>query len=158
MPIARIAAGTVVAVAFVVLLIAPIGPLPGVFIGGTATPAPAVWQDTSGIDEVRLKVPGAIPRVVIIWVIDYQGELYVLGMKESGWVRMIGTGADVELRIGDATYAVRARPVEKDAALIFEAYRAKYEPNHPDLVATLPSMEEAASVAAIFQLVRSGGR
>ena len=75
MRIAQIVSLTVVALGLVVLLLAPIGPLPGVFIGGTDTPPPATWPDTSGIDEIRLKAPGAIPRVVIIWVIDVGGEL-----------------------------------------------------------------------------------
>ena len=59
----------------IVLIAAPIGPLPGLWIGGTETPAPSIWQDTSGVDEIRLKAPGAIPRVVIIWVVDLAGEL-----------------------------------------------------------------------------------
>ena len=107
MRILKIALAVLAALAVVVLLAAPIGPLPGVFIGGTATPPPATWEDTSGIDEIRLKAPGAIPRVVIIWVIDVGGELYVVGMKESGWTQRIGDGAPVEVRIGDATYAAR---------------------------------------------------
>jgi uncharacterized protein with ACT and thioredoxin-like domain len=59
----------------VVAVVAPIGPLPGVFIGGEATAAPATWPDTSGVHEIRLKVPGTVPRVVTIWVIDHKGEL-----------------------------------------------------------------------------------
>ena len=135
MRIAQIVSLTVVALGLVVLLLAPIGPLPGVFIGGTDTPPPATWPDTSGIDEIRLKAPGAIPRVVIIWVIDVGGELYVVGMKESGWTQRIGDGAPVEVRIGDATYAVEATLVEEGGAAILTAYEGKYEPNYPDSVA-----------------------
>ena len=101
-----------------------------------------------------MKVPGRVPRVVIIWVIDYAGELYVMGMKGGGWTGRIGDGAPVELRIGDRTYALHATPVEQGAAPIFEAYKAKYEPDYPDLVARLPSVEEAPEVAALFRLDR----
>ncbi len=57
--------------------LAPIGPMPGVFIGGTQTATPAVWGNTSAEHEIRLKVPGTIPRVVIIWVI--------IGIKPWFW-------------------------------------------------------------------------
>ena len=154
MRILKIALAVLAALAVVVLLAAPIGPLPGVFIGGTATPPPATWEDTSGIDEIRLKAPGAIPRVVIIWVIDVGGELYVVGMKESGWTQRIGDGAPVEVRIGDATYAVEAILVEEGGGAILTAYAAKYEPNYPDIVADLPTIEEAPEVASIYRLDR----
>ena len=145
---------SVVAVGLVVLLVAPIGPLPGVFIGGSAAPIPEVWPDTSGIDEIRLKAPGAIPRVVIIWVIEVEGELYVVGRKESGWTQRLDSGAPVEVRIGGSTYAVEATLVEEGAAKILMAYSAKYAPNYPGIVAGLPSIEEAPAVASIYWLDR----
>ncbi len=157
MKIVRIAALVVAVLALIVLIAAPIGPLPGVFIGGKDSPPPATWEDTSGIDEIRLKAPGLVPRVVIIWVIDYQSELYVLGMKSSGWTSRIGEGAPVEVRIEDRTYAVRATPVEQDLAAIYTAYIAKYEQNYPDIVASMPSLEEAQAqdLAVIFRLDRA---
>ena len=65
----------------IVIWLAPIAMLPGFFIGGSATPAPSSWEDTSTIDEVRLKVGGVIPRVVIIWIVQVDGELYVTGAR-----------------------------------------------------------------------------
>lgn len=155
MRIVRIVSAVLVVLGLIVLLAAPIGPLPGVFIGGAETSPPSVWEDTSGIDEIRLKAPGAIPRVVIIWVIDFEGELYVLGMKNSGWTRMIGEGGPVDVRIGDRTYAVRATPIEQRAEEIYAAYIAKYEPNYPEIVASMPSMEEGRDLAVIFRLDRA---
>lgn len=154
MRIVRIVAALLAVAGLVVLLAGPIGPVPGVFMGGTVTPAPDQWEDTSGIEEIRLKAPGTIPRVVIIWVIDFEDELYVLGMKESGWVSRIGAGAPVEVRIEDRTYAVRATPVEAGAEEIYTAYLAKYEPTHPDLVAGMPSIEEGREIATIYRLDR----
>ena len=84
----------------VVAVAAPIGPLPGFFIGGEQSAPPASWPDTSGVHEIRLKVPGTLPRVVTIWVIDRGGELHVVGNRDSGWVKMIGQGAPVEMRLG----------------------------------------------------------
>ena len=74
-------------IALVLIFATPIGPLPGFFIGGTYTPTPAVWPDTSKEDEILLKVPGTLPRVVIIWVVQVEGQLYVVGGGDSGWVR-----------------------------------------------------------------------
>ena len=154
MRIAKIALSILVALALIVFVAAPIGPVPGFFIGGTETTLPATWEDTSGVDEIRLKVPGPIPRVVIIWVIDFEGELFVLGSTSSGWIRMIGDGSPVEVRVGDRTYAVRATPVTERVEEIYDAYIAKYEPNYPDLVARIPSLEEGRELGAIFRLDR----
>ena len=149
--IGAIALGVLVVV---VVIAAPIGPLPGFFIGGTPTSAPAQWPDTSNVDEIRLKVPGTVPRVVIVWVIQHEGALYVLGGKESGWVTRIGGGAPVEMRLGDHTYGLHATPVVDGRREIFEAYLAKYRPNYPDIVAGMPSLDEAGAVSSVYRLDR----
>ena len=41
--------------ALLVMYLLPIGVVPGFFIGGTEQQVPAKWEDTSGIDEVRLR-------------------------------------------------------------------------------------------------------
>ncbi len=158
MKILKIIAGVVVALGLVLAIVAPVGPMPGLFIGGTATAVPTSWPDTSDLHEIKLKVPGVLPRVVIIWVVDFEGELYVLGMKDSGWTGMIGAGSPVEVRIGDETYAVRATPVVEGGEEIYTAYLAKYEPNYPDLVASFPSIEEGRETAVIFRLGRGAAR
>jgi hypothetical protein len=101
-----------------------------------------------------LKVPGLLPRVVIIWVVEHSGELHVVGSRGSGWVKMIGTGSPVEMRLGDSTYSLMASPVAEDWQPILEAYVAKYEAEYPDIVAGFPSIEEAADLVAVFRLDR----
>ena len=133
---------------------APLGPLPGFFIGGTPTPAPAQWPDTAGVHEIRLRVPGTPPRVVIIWVTAHEGELYVVGAPDSGWVRMIGDGAPVEMRLGERTFALQAQPVSEDWEPILTGYVDKYRPDYPDIVAEFPPLEAAVGQGASFQLVR----
>ncbi len=143
-----------VVVLIVVAILAPIGPLPGFRIGGTETAAPDTWQDTSQLHEVRLQVAGSVPRTVIIWVIDYAGELYVVGSSESGWVKMIGDSSPVKLRIEDATYALTANAVADGWEPIMAAYVSKYEPDYPDIVAGFPSIEEAKGLISVFKLSR----
>ncbi len=151
----KIAGAAVLVLLLVVALAAPIGPVPGFFIGGTATAAPAQWPDTADVHEIKLRVPGTLPRVVIIWVIDHEGELHVVGSRESGWVKMIGSRSPVEMRLGDATYSLTAAEVTEGKRAILEAYLEKYEPDYPDIVAGFPEPEEAMRVAAVFRLNRS---
>ncbi len=138
-----------------VALAAPIGPMPGLFIGGTSTKAPQQWSDTSNVHEIMLRVPGTLPRVVIIWVIEFGGELHVVGSKGSGWVKKIGGGAPVEMRLGDNTYALNASLVTEGWQQILQAYVAKYRADYPDIVAGFPSIEEAKDLVAVFRLERT---
>jgi len=150
----KIALPAVLALLMVVALVAPIGPLPGLFIGGTLTNAPKQWDDTSSVQEIMLRVPGTLPRVVIIWVVEHGGELHVVGNKDSGWVTMLGTGSPVEMRIGDTTYALDASVVTEGWQQILEAYVAKYQADYPDVVAGFPAIDEAEHLVAVFRLDR----
>ena len=150
----RIAGVLLVALLAIGVVIAPIGPVPGFFIGGTPATAPATWPDTSSVHEVRLKVPGTLPRVVIIWVVEYAGDLHVVGSRDSGWVSRIGAGSPVELRLGDDTYALRAVPVDADYDSVLEAYVAKYKADYPDIIAGFPAIADARGSVGVFRLTR----
>lgn len=135
--------------------VTPIGPVPGFFIGGTETAAPEPWPDTSTIDEIRLQVPGTPPRVVIIWVVDYLGDLHVVGAPDSGWVTRLGEGGPAKLRIGDSTYAVNATRLRDGWEPVVTAYVEKYRADYPDIIADLPPLNEAAGQFALFRLDRA---
>ena len=138
-----------------IALAAPLGPVPGFFIGGNAAKAPAQWGETSDIHQIMLKVPGTLPRVVTIWVVQHDGEMHVVGSKDSGWVSMIGEGAPVEMRLGDETYALQAAAVTEGWEPILEAYVAKYREDYPDIVEGFPTLEEAQTSVAVFRLNRN---
>ena len=142
------------ALAFGVAL-APLGPVPGIFIGGKPAPAPLKWQDTSAVREIVLRVPGTLPRVVTLWVIEMDNELYVVGEKSSTWVSMIGQGGPVEMRLGDNTYALAATPLTQGWEPVYLAYLDKYRPDYPDLVSQFPSVSEGDATGAIFRLSRT---
>jgi len=144
----------VVVVLAALIVVAPIGPLPGVFIGGKETAPPATWPDTSTTHEIKLRVPGTPPRVVIVWVIDHGGDLHVVGAKDSGWVSMLGAGGPVEMRLGDSTYPVRASRVTEGWQDVLSAYVEKYRPDYPDIIAGFPSLEEAEGTVAVYRLDR----
>lgn len=147
--------GAVVVLLAIAAVAAPIGPMPGFFIGGTETAAPTDWPDTSKVHEITLKVSGGLPRVVIIWVIQHEGELHVVGSPDSGWVKMLGDGGPVSMRLGDNTYALTAQRLTTGAEPIVTAYVDKYRPDYPDIVAEFPDAAEAAGQFALFRLNRS---
>ena len=155
MKLVKAFAAMVLVTLVVLVFITPVGPLPGFIIGGTPTPAPATWPDTSQTHEIKLKVSGLLPRVVIIWVVEYSNELYIVGAADGGWTAMIGAGAPVEMRLGDNTYALQATRVNSGWKDIATAYVDKYRPDYPDIVAGFGDVEAAAGQMAIFRLDRS---
>ncbi len=143
--------------ALILIAIAPIGPMPGLFIGGTPATAPAQWPDTADVDEIRLRVPGFLPRVVIIWVVESAGELHVVGARDSGWVSMLGEGGPVEMRLGDSTYPLSAVAIHTDFETVLTAYVDKYRKEYPGIIAGFPSVDEARSTVSVFRLERPAG-
>ena len=155
MKIVRIIGIVAVLLIAVLIVATPLGPLPGFFIGGAAANPPAQWPDTSDTHEIRLKVPGTLPRVVIIWVVEHAGELHVVGAKDSGWVQMLGDGGPVELRLADNTYALNATPVTGAWQPVLEAWLDKYRPDYPEIVEGFPAIDEAEGTVAVYRLDRA---
>lgn len=146
---------TLLTLAFIVVAwLAPIGPMPGFIIGGSAAETPATWGDTSQIDEISLEVQGGIPRVVIVWVVQVDGDLHVVGSRESGWVNKLGQGGAVRMRMDGNTYSLNASLLTVGWEPVLQAYVDKYRPNYPDIVNSFPPPEEAAASSAVFRLSR----
>jgi len=139
------------------IAVAPIGPVPGFFIGGKAGETPAQWPETHDVDEIRLRVPGVLPRVVIVWVVEVAGELYVVGARDSGWVSMLGEGAPVDMRLGESTYRLRAVAVHEGWEAVLAAYVEKYRQRYPDIVAGFPKPDEVGAQVTVFRLERPAG-
>ncbi|MEM7097931.1 MAG: hypothetical protein AAF541_06680 [Pseudomonadota bacterium] len=154
MKFSKIAGAILLATIIAVAALAPVGPLPGFFIGGTPTVPPNVWPDTSKVDNVTLKIAGGIPRVIIVWIIQYDGELHVIGRSSSSWTNKLGSGGPVELRIEDQTYSLVASRVREGWEPIAMAYMDKYRPDSPELIASFPPIEDAADFIAVFELNR----
>ncbi|MBC8271521.1 MAG: hypothetical protein H8E49_05670 [Gammaproteobacteria bacterium] len=153
--IAKTSALLLVLTTFIVIAVAPIGPMPGIFIGGIETPVPDNWGNTANRDEIRLRVPGTIPRVVIIWVVEVDSELYVVGGRESGWVEMIGDSANVQMRAGDNTYSLNAVQVTSGLEPIVTADADKYRSDYPDIVGSSPPLIDAQNTVGVFKLYPS---
>ena len=89
-------------------------------------------------------VPGILPRVVVIWVVQVDGALYVVCNSASGRVERLGDGAAVEMRLSSNTYTLNARLVTQDLERLLNAYKDKYRSNYPDMVAGFPTLAEAS--------------
>ena len=150
----KIIVPVVLLIVVVVGVVVPIGPKPGTMIGGTEMPAPATWPDTSDVHEIRLAVPGTLPRVVVIWLVEHNSEIYVAGSRDSGWVKMLGAGGPVKMRLGDNTYPLVAEAVTENLEPVLYDYMAKYREDYADLVDTFPDPAEAADMYGVFRLNR----
>jgi len=136
-------------------VLAPIGPMPGIWLSGANTPAPHSWGDTADVLEVKLQVgAGSLGRTVIIWVVQVDGDLYVTGQQDSGWVRGIGMQGPVRLQLRDTVYALHATAVEDVAAAerVLIAWQDKYRQHYPDMIAQFPSAAEALQTGRAYRL------
>ncbi len=92
---------------------------PGVILGGTATPAPSDLSTVGERGTLLMKMAGFPPMVIYL---NYAGtpDGVITATRPDGgyWARRVreGTG-DGWLRIGDATYAMRATEVLGEARL-----------------------------------------
>jgi hypothetical protein len=137
-----------------VALAAPIGPMPGIRLGGTPATPPAQWSSVDLPEEVLLATSaGVLPHVVIIWVVESDNRLYVIGDPASTWVDGATRSPDVQLRVGDDVYDMRATRVPAGRQDLFQKYVDRYKDNYPDIIAGFPPMEEFAQGAAVLELV-----
>jgi len=158
MKVLKVGAASLVLVIAIVIIVAPIGPLPGFFIRGTPTEVPAKWPDTSSEHEIMLQVGSGLPRVVIIWMVEHNDDLYVIGATNSGWVQMIGDSSPVRMRLVDSTFDLVAERVTGDLEAIATAYRDKYEADYPEIIEGFPPITEADDSFRIFRLMRPASK
>ena len=153
MKVWKIGVSLVAVVLFALVVRLPIATTPGFFIGGSASSAPVTWADTSSTHEIKLRVEGAIPRVVIIWFVEIDNELYIVGETDSGWVSMLGNSGLVQMRLEDSTYPLQADVVTSGEEEILQKWLGKYEADYPEFVNTSAS-EEFLEYSSIYKLSR----
>lgn len=133
--IAGIATGVVLLLVVVWVLTAPYPGntgwerTPGVIIGGTPTPAPSDFtplNDQPG--NLIMKFEGFPPFVVYLSYVGTPDGVITATRPDGGyWAQRVrDDGGDGWLRIGDATYAMRAQEVLGDARIpMLEKYSAR---------------------------------
>lgn len=73
--------------------------------------------------------------MVIIWVVESDNRLYIIGAPDSTWVEGATRSPDVRLRIGDNAYGMRATRIEPGRQDIFQMYIDRYKDNYPEIIA-----------------------
>jgi len=155
-------AGLLAVAVFMVYALGPIDALPGMRLGGTPTDAPANWTDVNDHDDIFIETAGFPPLVVRTWYSGNDDGLYVFGYREASWRSRIGATPEARVRIGDATFAVRAVAVDSEAtnAAVGIAYREKYS-HYIDVEKYGEAMADAAAGVLddarrgpVFQLLR----
>jgi len=153
MKVLKIGSAILLIALVVAAVAAPLGPMPGFLIGGSATQVPTTWGDTLPIHEIKLQVgEGPVGRTVIIWTVQIDGDLYVVGQKDSGWTGGIGSGSPVRMQMDGNLYELTATPVTVGQADVIGAWLKKYAPHYPEIVEGFPSPEEGSRTTAVFRL------
>jgi hypothetical protein len=142
--------------------VGPVSYIPGMLLGGRASAPPASWAAVNDHDEIRIETDGALPWVVRAWYAGTDDGLYVFAWREARWWRRIEATPDARVRIGDATFAVRAVPVEakSENAAVASAYRDKYghyadvEKHGQVMAETAAELFDDARRGSIYQLLR----
>ena len=102
---------------------------PGVRIGGTDTPAPNDFSTVNDVGTNLLMKQSGFPPFVIYLSFVGTPEGVITATRPDGgyWARRVRNGrTDGWLRIGDATYAMRATEILGDARLpMLELYSGK---------------------------------
>ena len=102
---------------------------PGVRIGGRDTPAPSDFTTLNDVGvNLQMKLAGFPPFVVYLSYVGTPEGLITATRPDGGyWARRVRDGSgDGWLRIGDATYAMRATEVLGNARLpMLEQYSAR---------------------------------
>ena len=153
----KVGLGSLFTLLVVAACAAPIGPVPGFLIGGSLANVPDTWGNTLPIHEFQLQVGnGPIGRTVLIWTVQMDGDLYVLGQKDSRWTQAIGPSGPVRLSMDGSLYELTATAVEGGStkSAVTGAWLRKYEPHYPDLVAGFGTPAEGARKSTIFRLTR----
>ncbi|MEM9622197.1 MAG: hypothetical protein AAF993_11140 [Pseudomonadota bacterium] len=134
----------------------PLGPMPGMYLGGQATDPPSQWSSVAVPEQIQLETRGGLlPRVVNLWIVESDNELYVFGATDSGWVNATRSDPQVRLRMEDQTYSLMAAPLAQPDLTVYERYLARYADDYPDIVAGMPAIDELDGAAGvIFHLQR----
>ena len=103
--------------------------MPGVRIGGTGTPAPSDFSTLNDVaGTLMMKQSGFPPLVIYLSYVGTPDGVITATRPDGGyWAQCVRDGdTDGWLRIGDATYAMRATEILGDARLpMLELYSGK---------------------------------
>ena len=127
--IAGVTIGVVVTIAaFTYVFMTPYNRIAGVRIGGVETPAPGDWHTVNDGGVIQLKTGGFPPFVVNVVYVGTEDGVITATRPDGGfWAKQARANPNGWLRIGDATYAMKATEIPGDARIpMLEASAAKH--------------------------------
>ena len=91
--------------------------------------------------------------MVIIWFVEIDNDLYIVGETDSGWVSILGNGGPVHMRLEDSTYPLQATIVNSSEEQILQAWQTKYETDYPEFFASSAS-DDFLEYSSVYRLSR----
>jgi hypothetical protein len=124
----------------------PIGPMPGLAIGGDKQPVPndfAFVQDHDLI-QIRTHLGGWLPQVHHIWGVGIGDKIYATAVPDASWRKRVSEDPEVLLRVGEAHYELVASTVDNPAETqrAYTAYQAKYGPQLEEFLGRPGTIED----------------
>ena len=128
----------------------PIGPMPGLAIGGQEQPAPDDFAFAQEHDLllVRTFFGGWLPQVHTIWGVGVDDGIYAIAVPGASWRARINDDPDVLLRVGDTYYSLTAARADDatDKQRVFDAYIAKYGPQLEEILGRPGTIEDLSDL------------
>ncbi len=128
----------------------PIGPAPGLAIGGEEQPTP---DDFAFVQEhelilVRTFFGGWLPQVHTIWGVGVDDGIYAIAVPGASWRTRINDDPNVLVRVGDNYYNLTAARVGDavDKQRVFDAYIAKYGPQLEEILGRPGTIEDLSDL------------
>ena len=128
----------------------PIGPMPGLAIGGQEQPAPNDFEFVQDHELllVRTFFGGWLPQVHYIWGVGVDDSIYAIAVPGASWRARINDDPDVLVRVGDNYYNLTAAKVNdaEDRQAVFDAYIAKYGPQLEEILGRPGTIEDMSDL------------
>lgn len=116
----------------------PIGPMPGLAIGGEERAAPDNFEFVQDHDLILIRTyyGGWFPQVHNIWGVGVGNGIYAIAVPGASWRARVMDDPNVLLRVGDAHYELVAATVNdpEETRRVFDVYIAKYGPQLEEIL------------------------
>lgn len=130
----------------------PMGPMPGLAVGGTESEVPATFDVVATANLVQIKTHrwGWLPQVHHIWAVGIDDAIYAVGVPGASWRERVTSDPNVHIRVGEATYALVANEVSSDAERqrAFTVYVDKYAGELEEILGRQATIADAAGMIA----------
>ena len=134
----------------------PIGPTPGLAIGGEeqAPPADFAFVQDHDLILIRTFFGGWLPQVHNIWGVGVEDGIYAVAVPGARWRARLNEDPNVLVRVGDNTYELAAARVTDPEVIqrVFDAYQEKYGPQLEEILGRPGTIEDMSDLIGFTAL------